>query len=212
MNQNQKKKKEEEETNTTKQNITFERIVEAEIIDDIEYEKLLTKQNKRLATDDDKYKIKKYAMSKSLGVDNINIDILKAYTNKTNTIHNYMSLIDRTNIKKTSDLSYDENIKRTNIIDSLIFHMGFKNIFDDNKIERSKFEESLKKIAEKHDIYTKPSDTKSLFNLSKLSNNELGIVIASKRPYNRSISFTLVKSLDDKAYFGMYIYSLYEFL
>ena len=94
------KKKKEEETNTTTQNITFERIVDAEIIDDIEYEKLLTKQNKRLATDDDKYKIKKFAMSKSLGVDNINIDILKAYTNKTNTIHNYMSLIDRANIKK----------------------------------------------------------------------------------------------------------------
>jgi hypothetical protein len=135
-----------------------------------EYMTAIKRQNQRLATTEDKFIIKKFSLKKMLGLDFLNMDILKTYNNKTSLIHNYCALIDIQNIRDTTDNTKNENITKTLIVTRVLNELGYKNLMDTQQIIETQFDIGLEKL--KNGIFNfEQSDIKKLFGMTKLQQN-----------------------------------------
>jgi len=112
-----------------------------------EYEFLIQKQVDNWATAEDKLKIKRYVFKKCLGLDYLNCDelgrsIVKNYD--FSTLKKYVGLISDKNIPFSNDNFYIEEVKKVEVIKSMIENLGFKNMYDrTTKINSDEFKNRI---------------------------------------------------------------------
>ena len=142
-----------------------------------------------------------------LGLDVLNIDILKTYVNKSSLIHNYCSLIDIQNVRDTTDNTKNENITKALIIIRLLNSLGYCNMFDSKQIIDVDFDTKIEEL--KNGLFkTEQVDIKRLFGMTKLQQKldtrkaTLGFINTLLKVFNIQIS-SVRKHLTDgyKYYF-----------
>jgi len=121
----------------------IEKLLSTLDIDNNEYEHLLLKQTKEIATMEEKYQIEKKSLKNKLCVELLNEPILKAYYKNTEVINKFASLIDIRNLKLTDTLDDNINIKRIECVNKLINNMGYDNLFDEKIIPKEQIEERI---------------------------------------------------------------------
>ena len=143
----------------------IESILEIDDIECDEFEYLMSKQKQSIATMKDKLKIKKYFIKKSLGVDILDEDILKAYPNPS-VITNFENLIDINNIKSTDTNKYKEEVLKTKIVNNIIDELGFKIFNDKIQICKDDFESKIEKLINSNELF-KNTNLRTLFTTLK---------------------------------------------
>lgn len=146
------------------------KFLKSELIDEDIYKKLLKKQMKAEATAEEKQQIKHHYYGLLCGVDMPNEQLVKTF-NKSN-IQNFMSMIDINNInslqsKDATATGKKEQIKKAQLLKSVINQLGFKNIYDTKEIKKDEFEISLNSIIKNNELFTNIKQTKTLFELEK---------------------------------------------
>jgi hypothetical protein len=125
-------------------NWRIEELLQSKDISNQEAQALQMKTNKLEDTKDDKLKLDRHFIKFKLGVDTLDEDILKAYHYKYHHIMNFTALIDDANIPITNDNHHDELKCKVPIINELIQHLGFKHVFDTDKLyNKSDFENNI---------------------------------------------------------------------
>lgn len=142
----------------------YTEILNARDVDDKELYRLLQRQNKRDATESDKRDLDKHFLKLALGVDILDIDIIKKFSDKRENIERYSYLI---NIDKTAP-NYETEKRKTLLINSFISGLGFSNIFDERKLDENEYNINIKNLLDDNDIFNNSNDVKSLFNMSKV--------------------------------------------
>jgi hypothetical protein len=142
-------------------------ILNAHDVDDVTLYNLRQKQIKRDATENDKRELDKHYLKIELGVDILDIDIIKKFNDKKQNIERYTYLIDIDNIKKINE-NYKTELRKTLIINSFISGLGFTNIFDNRQIDEIEYNKNIKILLDENDIFNDTNDIKSLFNMSKV--------------------------------------------
>jgi hypothetical protein len=167
-------------------------------INSLEYEKLLIIQAECQATELDKLKIKKYVFKKSLGVDILNQELIDNY--EFSTIKKYIGLIDSDNIQKTTSNYYKEEIKRIEIVQSLINDLGFKNMYDrKTTLNNDEFTSRISQL----ETFKDDKGLRILFNCRSIQNNFdsiksfMGCCNSMLQPYSIKIK-SIRKKVDGK--------------
>jgi hypothetical protein len=151
----------------------FESVLKAEDIDDGKFRDLLQKQIANQTSETDKIKIEKYMYKKNLGVDELNEDIMNCYYRKTNTIKNYIYLLDDKAIFQGNTQHIDEQNSKLTIIRNLIKLLGWKHVNDKTVFDNNTFEENMIETICKSKAFT-DQKTKVIFNLQKSTINLKG--------------------------------------
>ena len=154
----------------TKTLTEHDKILKIGDINDIEYEKYLEKQKKSIATEEEKYKVKKHSLKLLYGVDILNEEILKVDKSQ---IKNFIILIDINNIKERTDNQSKESKKKIELILNLLNNIGFENIYTKKIIIKYELENNLKNIIENSFIFKDEITRKILFNESKHKMEEI---------------------------------------
>jgi len=165
-------------------------LIDTPNINDEEYQTLLAKQKKNMATKEDKLKIKKHVYKHNLGLDELNEDVLKAFD--LNTVSNFVSLIDIKNIKDHDDNQTLEAINKAEMVTKLINDMGFNNIFDTTAYDRETFLKMAENVIKNNQMFVNMNNTRIRFNLNKdahYNNNKafLGLVNTIFKRYGLKI-------------------------
>lgn len=160
---NDKPEPEKEEKDEEKININKLKLLNTKDIKRQEYKDLLELQMKTEATEEQKLKIKKYVLRKSLGVDILDKNILDYYDSPT-IISNFTHLIDIQNIKNYNDNETKEKIKKVELINKMISTLGFK-LFGSDIVSSSDFINKSQEILKFEEFENKSYTT--LFNTTK---------------------------------------------
>lgn len=170
-------------------------------INRMEYEQLLSKQAECQASELDKLKIKKYVFMKSLGVDDLNQELINDYD--FSTIKKYVGLMNIENITKSSSNHYVEEVKRVEIIQKLINDLGFKNMYDRKTILNK--DEFLSRI-ENLESFNDDKGLRILFNCRSIQKNFdsiksfLGCVNSMLLPYSLKVQSNRKKEDNKETY------------
>lgn len=121
-----------------------EKVINSKDISTENYNKLVSKQKNNDATEEDKIAIIKHTQKKILIKDSITKDDLINYN--YNNIYNYIHLSDITRLKNTKDkdIKVEERIKKIELIQDCIKHLGFKDINDQTILFKENVEKNLK--------------------------------------------------------------------
>lgn len=149
-------------------------ILNTEDITSVTFDELLKKQTKDDATEEEKNQITRHIYKKNLGIDFLTFEnggeeFYKTFT--TNSIKNFLSLIDLKNIKNSDDNKTIEMKDKAILINKLINDIGYNHIFDDKFILQSDFESKMKNIVNTNILFTDVKNTKIRFNLSHFNQN-----------------------------------------
>lgn len=192
--ENKKKKKGEEEIEIT------DELLGVKDITTQEYKDLIQKQSESIATAEDKLRIKKYVFKKCVGVDILNQEIIDDYD--FSTIKKYIGLIDKRNIKQTTDNKYTEEIKRVEIINQLINNIGFENLYDKKSIDENELLSNIKDM----NIFKDAKSLRILFDVRTIqkdfdtTKSLLGCVNSMLKPYSIKIQSTEITVKQEKTY------------
>ena len=115
--------------------------------------------------------VERHILKRLYGVDNLDSDILDTF-NK-DQIYNYIHLIDYSNISICKDHQTTETFKKVELLNNLISELGFINMFDNKKIDSTKFNENISLILKNNILMTDQLGTKVLFNLEKSKKIEI---------------------------------------
>lgn len=167
-------------------------LLSVEDIDRVEYDRLLWKQQESQATEQDKLKIKKYVFKRCLGVDKLNTDLIKYYDFQT--IKKYVGLIDTKNIRTSEDNQYKEEVKKIELLSSLITDIGFQNMYDRNtSISATELFDRMKVMETDSEIFKNDKASRILFNCRSIfksfesSKAFLGCVNSILEPYSLKV-------------------------
>ena len=138
-----------------------EGILEIEDICDNEFDFLMTKQKKSIATTEDKQKIRKHYIKKSLGIDILDESIMEAYPNPSVT-NNFENLIDVKNIKAIDSNKYKEDILKTKVINNVINELGFEIFNDKILCHKDDFEVKMTNLINSNELF-KNTNLRTLF-------------------------------------------------
>jgi len=146
------------------------KFLSSDSIDEIKYQELLKKQMKAEATAEEKEQIKRHYYGLLCGVDIPNENLVKTF-NKSN-IQNFISLIDINNIKSkfskdSTATAKKEQIKKAELIKSVITQLGFKNMYDTKEIKKDDFEILIDNVIKNNELFSNVKQTKVLFELEK---------------------------------------------
>jgi len=145
----------------------YEQLLNAPDIDQLTLSNIKTKKNKRIASGGDNKQLDKFFLKQALGVDVLDIDIIKEFNDKQLNILRYTHLIDINNIDKKNE-NYKTELRKALIINSFISGLGFSNIFDDKQLNENEYNDNIKTLLDNNDIFNNTNDIKSLFNMSKI--------------------------------------------
>jgi hypothetical protein len=110
----------------------------------------------------------------SLGLNEINEDVLKCYYRKTNTVKNYFYLLhDELLHKETFTQHGEEQNSRLTIVRNLIKLLGWQHINDKKVFTKDQFDENVINAIGKSKAFT-DQKTKVIFNMSKSTINLSG--------------------------------------
>ena len=140
-------------------------IAEIEDITDEKCEELISEQKKDNATQQDKLKVEKHILKRSLGLDTVTEDLVKVF-NK-NSIKKFVSLIDIDNIRERTDNQTAEEKDRVIKLVSLINELGWSNIFDSKKINETEFKTKVDFVIKNNVLFTDMKNTNIRFGLNK---------------------------------------------
>ena len=138
-----------------------EGILEIEDICDNEFDFLMTKQKKSIATTEDKQKIRKHFIKKSLGIDILDESIMEAYPNPS-VINNFENLIDVKNIKAIDSNKYKEDLLKTKIINNVISELGFEIFNEKISCHKDDFEVKMTNLINSNELF-KNTNLRTLF-------------------------------------------------
>ena len=156
-----------------KQSFAIEEILTTADIKSDEADELLKKTCIFEDTKDDKLKLDRYFIKRTLGVDALDKDILQNFHFKYETITNFCGLIDLANIPHSFDNQYDELKLKIPIIHELIKQLGFNNIFDtSSRIIKGDFYDNINKLKNTN-IFTKQKPFYKLFSITPDRLNEM---------------------------------------
>jgi hypothetical protein len=127
-------------------NYTIDDINNAYDISNIQYTNLCDKQFKLDTTKEENIQILKHTLKLKLGLDNLDVDIIKLFYNNTSSINNLCYLIDDQNIVKTKDNNFNEIKFKTIIIRELLILLGFTHAFFDKVITSELFKDNIDNI------------------------------------------------------------------
>jgi hypothetical protein len=147
----------------TKEDIIYGKIEEAKDICENEYFNLTDKQQQNKLTQEEKFQMSKYHLKKKLGFDNIKLEQIKIFYNKSYLINNFKGLIDEKNI----DDDRENKLQQINIVKSILNDLTFANMFDDKVIDHATFNKLLLKFQKENIIYTDFNNVKSYFHMAK---------------------------------------------
>jgi len=158
---------EEEDTEERDTRNKLKPILEAKDIDQEEFNVLLDKQRKNTDTEAEKMMIEKEMYKRDLGLDMLNEDVMKCYYRKTNSVKNYIKLLDDDAIHYGNTQHADESNSRLDIVRNLIKLLGWKSATDRTVLNDEQFKESIIGLVGKSKAFTDPKTTKMLFGMSK---------------------------------------------
>lgn len=173
-----------------------------------EYEQALENQKKDNADEEEKNKVNRYVYKKALGIDFLvdgEEDDGVIITGKkfiqtfdVNSINNFVSLIDTSNIKDYTDNQTKEYKDKAELINKLIVDLGFNNIFDTKQILKTDFETKMNEVLKNNVLFTNQQNTQIRFNLNKTKKIDsvkgfLGFVNTLFESYNIKLSYGRIR-------------------
>jgi hypothetical protein len=117
-------------------------ILEANDITPEIFNAILKLQEKRQATTEQKKQIKKHLLKHELGLDRLDIDIIKKFYKK-GLMNNFTYLIDNDNIRNTEQQNQKEIETKLEYIRNIIKMLGYEHMFDSKCINESEFDQKL---------------------------------------------------------------------
>jgi len=128
-----------------------DKLKNAEVIGNMEFETLLKKQLKQEEDTDEHFKISKAVLSKQIGLnfenDNPLTDkLIKNYYNCPSSIKNFSYLIDESNIKEIDDNFTENKRKQVFLIKEFLNDMGIKSIYDNDEFTYAEFTKKIDKL------------------------------------------------------------------
>ncbi len=148
--------------------VDLENILNADDLDECDYNQALQRYEIDKTLIIEKYKIEKYKWKKTLGINKLDKEILKKFTKKS--ISNFTSLIDERNIQNYDDQENKQtkkDIEKCKILNILLNDLGFEHIFDSKIIFKENFEKAMNKILNGNPVFTNFKNTRILFSLDK---------------------------------------------
>jgi hypothetical protein len=128
-----------------------------------QYFNLIDKSKKNKSTEEEKYQMAKFELKTRLGFDKIEAEQIETFYNKTHFIYNFIGLIDINNINEDKE----NNVARVKIANNILYDLGFKNVFDEKKIDFETFNKALLNLQTNNIIYKDFKHVKSYFNMAK---------------------------------------------
>ena len=101
-----------------------------------------------------------------MGLDKLNIELLKTFYYGKHLIYNFINIIDIDNFKKSNEAQNIIYFEKLEFIHYLLKELSFTNIFDSkNLIQGDKLIDKFKNIYNKHKIYKNKKEFKINFNI-----------------------------------------------
>lgn len=141
----------------------IKKLLEVPDINEDEYEQLLNKQQRAMATEAEKNKVDRAVHKKRLGVDQLNEEILAKYYKRTDKVLKFLALVDPANIHhkdQNEDMIYKQKVQ---LVTDLINGLGFGHVLDNNMIDKDVFIENLNNQLTKNPIFSDNNETQLLF-------------------------------------------------
>ena len=176
-----------------KQLYDYKDVLEAKDIRKPEHDILQKEKKQGNISELDKSKLEKYYYKQLLGVDILNDEIIKLFCNNCK-IRNFINLIDILNYKQDRDDMKFINKQKIDIVHSIIYDFGFKNVFDTKIITPDEFNERAEIIKNNNQLF-KNNNLKVLFNKLKITNKFetnkafLGIINSVLENYSIKIQY-----------------------
>jgi len=148
-------------------------IIEAEDIEDCEFEALLYKQKNNIATEADKLSIEKHCYKLNWGEDNIDMNFMKVAYRKTHILLNLRSIYNGTDNKLiTIDSNYIvyadmKSKEKIRIIKDFLNILGYDSLTEEKLIIKDEFQNNMKTCIEKAELFTNTKYTMPLFGMTK---------------------------------------------
>ena len=148
-------------------NEIYEQILNCKLITRSQYEMINIKKNIGESTYNDNILWFKFYFCRMLGLDELNIDLIKTFYNKFYLLNNFISIIDIDNYKTTSEADNIKHLEKLRLIKDMILNLGFNNIFDKkNKINADELITNFKNIYKNNKIFTHQKMAKLSFNIA----------------------------------------------
>ena len=158
-------------------------IINAEDLEEDDYNILVKKQEGGYATKDDKCAIEKHLYKLNFNVETIDEEFMKKYYGKIHVLKNLKYILNKEKINISDVLQCEDgkvgfwNIKRAEMMDIIKDFIGSLG-FDLNKInnviiDKESFETNIKKCKQTNKLFTKPVKYRPLFELNKCKGDRL---------------------------------------
>jgi hypothetical protein len=158
-------KKENKKDIDKKTSVNSKIIDAADITTDI-YKSLIEKQKKDNATEEDKILINRYLYQNTLGIKELNEELLKKFD--LQSIRRHLSLLDSSLLRNDDSINHIEQQTKIDIIKDSIKILGFDNLYNnEHYIQKWIIDSRKEEILTKSKLCTEWYEIKLLFNLDK---------------------------------------------
>jgi len=196
-----------------KEKIPKEEILNANDIDENQFDILFKKVKANEATRKDKIMIEKYLLKVDWKNNNITADFLDKFYGRTYVLYNLRWLIDETKVdpylelnnEKIADFNKIEKLEQIKIIKELLNRIGFDSVLDTKNIPKKQFDENWNNLLKNYDIINNKSKFEPLFGViknNKMSSTKafLGFINSIFKEWGFSIKLhqNITKKRDDQ--------------
>ena len=182
-----------------------DKIIKSDVVNNIELELLLKKQNKQEETTEEHFKINKTILEKQIGLKFINRDekteeLINLYHNCPSSIKNFSYLIDEDNIKDNDDSFTENKIKQIFLIKEFLQNIGITSLYDNKSFTHEEFKTKL----DKENIFKKENQIifhtgKKTFNYTSVKEKYINTILKNYK-LTFKISYKGKKTEENKIY------------
>lgn len=126
-------------------NIRIDKLVEAEDISTQEFQELYKHQERRCATEQEKYQIERYILKQKLGVDKLDATILKAFMNN-DRLENFMSLYDVRNIAENDSDVFEKKKAKVSYVHLIIDKLGWTDVNSSKRLSAEEMKTNMNNL------------------------------------------------------------------